>query len=692
MGMGSRKHRGWNAPCERAKLTAPGRPRRSPQGILALGRGRNPRRRAPHGSLIPLTSKPQTVVCTVISANYLARARVLMNSLKTHQPDWAQHVLVVDEIGDRFDPEGESFTVTEVAELPFESPRELFFRYDILELNTAVKPFFFRWLFEEKGAERVIYLDPDIEVYAPLGEVESALDQGALMCLTPHLTGINDDDGKPSDLDILVAGSYNLGFLALARHPNLHPFLEWWWKKLEFDCLVDFQRGLFVDQKWMDLAPGLFGDAHLIRNPGYNVAYWNLPHREITSTGDNYRVNGEALIFFHFSGLDPDKPTFFSKHQDRYTFRTLGPLQPLVRQYCNRVQEAGHKLTKGWSYAFDTFVDGEPILPQIRQGYRASPEMRNAAGNNPFELGIGYLNEPVTPPDSQIIITRLAQLYWHTRPDLQSAFPSPTDSNAAGYAQWFVEEQESKIPAHFKDSMLAALRSAGTGVSSWKINLRRRIFRQAHKYSAYLRRRIPRRIYLAAKDRFFRWAGSPPTISAESPSRTKSARAMPSARYSGFYSQDEYDLSTAESWMGEEARIELANYRGGLLRVSGSHTAGEYAPHINTIRLSVRIEANTSSSQLIEHPGPFSVTFDLPKQEPKPTTILLETSNSFTPAELGLNDDPRTLSLRIGEISLDEEILVYFGELTIDPGPGKAPSPYPPPLHPLIGKKKKHKL
>ncbi len=632
----------------------------------------------PIGSLTPLTSTPRTVVCTVISANYLARARVLMNSLRIHHPDWTQHVLVVDEIGDRFDSAGESFTVTEVSELPFESPRELFFRYDILELNTAVKPFFFRWLFDKQEADRVVYLDPDIEVYAPLDEVESALDDGALMCLTPHLTGIHDDDGKPSDLDILVAGSYNLGFLALARHANLYPFLEWWWEKLEFDCLVDFQRGLFVDQKWMDLAPGLFGDAHLIRAPGYNVAYWNLPHREVSAAGENYRVNGEALVFFHFSGLDPDSPSFFSKHQDRYTFKSLGPLQPLIRQYCKRVQAAGHKLTKDWSYAFDTFVDGEPILPQIRQGYRASPEMRIAAGNNPFELGIGFLNEPVTPPDSQVIVTRLAHLYWHTRPDLQSAFPSPTHYNAPGYAQWFVEEQESKIPAHLKDSMLASLRSVGTRVSPWKINLRTRIFRQAHKYSIYLKQWIPRRIYLAAKDRFFRWAGSPLMVTAKISSRTEAAKKLALARHSGFHSQDDYDLSTEEAWMGEEARIELASYPGGQLRVSGSHTAGEYAPHLDEIRLSVGIEANTISSQLIEHPGPFSVTFNLPKQEPKPTTLLLKASYSFIPEELGLNYDPRALSLRIGEISLDEEILAGFGKVTSDPSRKKAPSRYPP--------------
>ena len=165
-------------------------------------------------------SSEKTVVCTVISANYLARARVLMASVARHHPDWDRHVLLVDEISGRFDPRGEAFSLTEVAELGIPDARRLFFRYSILELNTAVKPPFLRWLVDERGYDRVIYLDPDIELFAPMEEVSRRLDHGALMCLTPHLVGRNGDTRKPTELEVLRAGSYNLGFLAVARHPG----------------------------------------------------------------------------------------------------------------------------------------------------------------------------------------------------------------------------------------------------------------------------------------------------------------------------------------------------------------------------------------------------------------------------------------------------------------------------------------
>ncbi len=47
-----------------------------------------------------------------------------------------------------------------------------------------------------------------------------------------------------------------VGFLAITRQPQLARFLRWWQEKLTFDCVVDTAQGLFVDQKWMDLAPG----------------------------------------------------------------------------------------------------------------------------------------------------------------------------------------------------------------------------------------------------------------------------------------------------------------------------------------------------------------------------------------------------------------------------------------------------
>ncbi len=58
------------------------------------------------------------------------------------------------------------------------------FKYDILELNTNVKPSFLRYLLNS-GIEELVYLDPDIFVYKELTPIFDALSHSAIV-LTPH--------------------------------------------------------------------------------------------------------------------------------------------------------------------------------------------------------------------------------------------------------------------------------------------------------------------------------------------------------------------------------------------------------------------------------------------------------------------------------------------------------------------------
>ena len=49
-------------------------------------------------------------------------------------------------------------------------------RYDVVELNTAVKPFYIDYLYRrDPSVEAVIYLDPDILVYASLAPLADTL-------------------------------------------------------------------------------------------------------------------------------------------------------------------------------------------------------------------------------------------------------------------------------------------------------------------------------------------------------------------------------------------------------------------------------------------------------------------------------------------------------------------------------------
>src|SRR6185503_13332941 len=110
---------------------------------------------------------------------------------------------------------------------------------------------------------------------------------------------------------------------------NTEGFLEWWSRRVFDKCIADTQQGLFVDQRWLDLVPGLFEGVHILRNTAYNVGHWGLTHRRLERHQDGIRVNGVPLALFHFSGLDVERPEIISKHQDRFSLDDVPVLKPL---------------------------------------------------------------------------------------------------------------------------------------------------------------------------------------------------------------------------------------------------------------------------------------------------------------------------------------------------------------------------
>jgi len=320
-----------------------------------------------------------TAVFTILSPNYRHFARVLMASLRASHPDWERFVLLV---GDTAAPaDTELFTTVSLDALDLPDRGRFTFRYNVLELNTAVKPWMFAHLFA-RGYDRVVYLDPDIYVYSPLHELD-AVPPDSFITLTPHLTGFIGGEDHPSERTILVAGTYNLGFLAVSRRPQLASFLDWWKGKLEHECVVEPDRGLFVDQKWIDLVPGLFRDVFILRHDGYNVAYWNLRQRAVAN-GAAWTVNGQPLRFFHFSGYDPRVPELLSSHQPSLKLAATGDVRRLADEYGARLREAGSDSFRNAPYAFGAFEDGRPIPDAARAAYRDSDTLQHAAGTNPF--------------------------------------------------------------------------------------------------------------------------------------------------------------------------------------------------------------------------------------------------------------------------------------------------------------------
>ncbi len=277
-----------------------------------------------------------TLVFTLCSINYLAQARTLGDSLKRTNPNIRFVIGLVDRLDVSSLPEVKypPFELIELHRIGIDRLPEMCQNYNITELNTAVKPYYFRYLFDKYPlAENVIYFDPDIIVYQPLSELESLL-QTYDFVVTPHITQPINDDFSPNETNHLNTGIYNFGFVALHKSPQALEFVKWWEQKLFDECKIDLANGLFVDQNWGNFIPFFWNNVQIEKNAGWNAAYWNLTERVFSIKNNTHFVNSHTpLTFFHYSGYDIEKPTLISKYQNRYSFEQRPDLLPLFDYY-----------------------------------------------------------------------------------------------------------------------------------------------------------------------------------------------------------------------------------------------------------------------------------------------------------------------------------------------------------------------
>src|SRR6266571_6360939 len=291
-------------------------------------------------SLINLTNN--VAIFSISSLNYISYARTLFGSVKEfHSDDVDMYLLLVDELDGSVDPDSEPFKIIEAKNINISEFETMSFKYDIMELNTAVKPFFIRNLLKA-GYKKIIYLYPDIMVFDRLDLALNLLDSHSIV-LTPHITMPIHDDLRPSEQDFLKTGIYNLGFIALSNTEESFKLIEWWCLRCGSLCYNEPETGLFVDQKWINYVPGLFESVYILRNQGYNMSYWNLHERVLI----NYRVNNsEQLCFYHFSGICFDDLNSISKYQNRYTLLQRPELTDLFELYRDKVLANGYHNSK----------------------------------------------------------------------------------------------------------------------------------------------------------------------------------------------------------------------------------------------------------------------------------------------------------------------------------------------------------
>jgi glycosyltransferase involved in cell wall biosynthesis/2-polyprenyl-3-methyl-5-hydroxy-6-metoxy-1,4-benzoquinol methylase len=400
------------------------------------------------------------LACTICACNYLPYARVLAESFYTHHPDGTFVVLLIDDEDEGRTPDDERIVWRRMRDIGLDEAeiRRLAAIYDVRELSTAVKPLLLRHLLDG-GADAAIYLDPDIRIYHSLGPVWDLAARHGIV-LTPHTTQpFPQDDSPVNNFYILAAGVYNLGFAGVGRRAR--PFLDWWWQGTRREALNDATKMMFTDQRWIDLVPSLF-EPYLLKDPGYNVAYWNLHGRSVTENGQGFAVDGEPLRFFHFSGFDASRPWLLSRFQgDRP--RVLLSDRPVLNKLCAEYAAALQQAASGaeaWSdYGWGRLSSGLEFTDGMRRLYRTAligwEQGRGPEPPSPFDekqphAFIDWLNLP-DEGGPRGISRYLYQLY-ESRIDLQRHFRDLHGVDGPRYLEWI--HQDGVVQAYIPSELL----------------------------------------------------------------------------------------------------------------------------------------------------------------------------------------------------------------------------------------------
>ncbi len=330
------------------------------------------------------------VVCfTSFTFAYLARARVLAESVRRLHPDWALWAVVTDVA-----PEGlpgdalAGFDqVVDAADLGIGGFAGWLFKHDVVEACTAVKATMLRHLLS-RGAEKVIYLDPDIAVFAPLDLLVERLD-GASIVLTPHQTSPDDtaEAARDNEGGSMRYGIYNLGFLGVRNDATGRDFAAWWEQRLLAACYDAPEQGIFTDQKYCDLVPGLFAGVHVERDAGCNVASWNIAQRPIRVTrAGEVTAGGRLLCFYHFTKIGPEGTQGAGEVMTERYARSNFEVHELVAWYKRALSAAGRPGLEGCGWHYGRFGDGTPIPRAARLLWRERADLRRAFAD-PFDPG-----------------------------------------------------------------------------------------------------------------------------------------------------------------------------------------------------------------------------------------------------------------------------------------------------------------
>lgn len=238
---------------------------------------------------------------TVVSVKYVYKMAAMYKTLEHHCSNFGLFILCTD---------GATYEI--LSRLSFKNA--IFIKLDDVEDDEILKAksnrsvLEYAWTLKSVMLHYIMHHFPDAEYYAHIdADICFFSDPNAIFLEAPAASLFITDHHNSERFQhyYALSGRYNTGFVGCR---NCHEALKAvvWWKKMCLQCCtseMNVKKGLYGDQKYIEAWPALFRDVHVVHTKGANVALWNVEQYQISLKDHHVFVDGDRLIFYHFSGF-----------------------------------------------------------------------------------------------------------------------------------------------------------------------------------------------------------------------------------------------------------------------------------------------------------------------------------------------------------------------------------------------------
>lgn len=211
------------------------------------------------------------------------------------------HILVVDGTGSSDNPRCRFWTLEDIKRTqPAAGIISKYFS-DKDKLRWSLKPVFMNFLLNDSGlgTTRILYLDNDLFFFNNYTFLFDLLKENHFL-LTPHHYRHDPRSHQNWFEANYRVGLYNAGFVGAAQAST--EGLKWWAECCLYRCEKNIFRGLFDDQKYLDLLPIMDAKTHIVRHKGCNVAGWNIDVCKREMLDGQVLIDGQyPVVFVHFN-------------------------------------------------------------------------------------------------------------------------------------------------------------------------------------------------------------------------------------------------------------------------------------------------------------------------------------------------------------------------------------------------------